>query len=246
MLIKPHNFSSLLLGWMIFIGTISIVHCQTSLNQPIIFEWLDSKSGIENTGLYDGEVHVEEYRTINENTQYFPEPYFVPASLNYGGQWYYSVQLKYDVFNDQLIARVPNDIGGLAIQLFKYDISEFRFGTDHFVNLDLLLENTSEAGFFRKVFQSDEFTLLAKLSKKRFQRKDRNRIYYEFLDAKNGYVLVREGESVIIGNKNDLFDFLPKSEEEIESFYKTNKRLWSSDRESFLLEMIKKLENTNQ
>ncbi|WP_166521933.1 hypothetical protein [Flagellimonas ochracea] len=206
---------------------------------------MDTKTGIENTGLFDGEVHVEEYRTINENTQYFPEPYFIPARVQYGGQWFYDVQLKYDVFNDQLVARVPNDIGGLAIRLFKNDIAEFRFGQAHFINFEKLVKNSKQNGFFRKVHHSDEYVLLAKPSKKRLQRRDRNRIYYEFVDAKNEYVLVNGGAVMEIGNMKDLVDFLPEREQEIESFYRTNKRLHSSDRESFLLALIKQLENTN-
>ena len=218
---------------------------QTSPDKAEIYTWLDNKTGIENTGLYKGIVYVEEYRTINEKTQFLGSPDFLEGTILYNHQWYFNIPVKYDAYHDRLIVKVPNEFGGISIVLVKENVEEFIFEGRYFRQLFTLKGSNGSNGFYEQLWESDHYALLARHSKKRIQRKNQDRIYFEFTENKKTYAIKYKESTFSIDNEKDLLNAFPEHQEEIQNFYKDNKRLKSRDREAFMLALIKYLETIN-
>ncbi len=183
------------------------------------YKWFDKLVGVENTGLYEGILYKEQYRTINQNTQFFKSPDFLPGSVVYAGQPYVEHQLKYNVFKDQLLVKVESRLGGNTLQLFRENVSEFTIDGHSFTRVAAGSAASFAPGFYEISVQTPAFRLLTRHSKRLFDRKDRSTLYYEFLDLKKEYLLHYRGSYHPFRNKRDLTDLFPGLAKEIDSFY---------------------------
>lgn len=219
------------------------VYSQNNQDETKYHNWFDSLVGVENTELYNGIVYVEKYRTINEKTKFFKSPDFLSGSVTYYGQRFYGIDIKYDVFEDQLLLRLLDRLGGNTIQLFKNQISDFIIDGHEFVKIeerDGIEKNIS--GFYEVSLRSPLFTLYIKHEKKDFARKDRRSLYYEFVDSKSDYMLLYKGEYFTIEKKKDVTTIFPELKKEIDKFYSIAKSLRNSDPNSFMKSLMKRVE----
>ena len=100
------------------------------------YNLFDQEVGVANTALYQGVVYTEKYRTINGNTQYYKTRDFLKGSVCYEGQCYYDLNLKYDVYEDQVLLKLIGKAGGGTVQLFKDKIESFQINGSDFVKLE--------------------------------------------------------------------------------------------------------------
>ncbi len=212
----------------------------------------DQQVGIENTGLYQGTIYTEKYRTINENTQFFQTREFQPGSVCYDGQCYYDLELKYDVFGDEVLVRLITEVGGGTLELFKDYIESFQIDGHNFVKITRteapLLNNY---GFYEVALESSSFTLYIKHNKKIFDRKDRRSIYYEFLDGPSENVLLYNDKYTIVNSKKDIIAVFPNLKRDIDKFYNIARTLRKNDPDGFHISLMKRIEillsqNNNQ
>lgn len=233
---------------LLWIFTSLLIHCHTLSAQQITdngpyYKWFDKLVGVENTGLYEGILYKEQYRTINENTQFFKSPDFLPGSVVYAGQPYVEHQLKYNVFEDQLLVKVEPRLGGNTLQLFRENVSEFIID-GHFFTRVAEGNGTSVApGFYEVSLQTPAFRLLTRHSKRLFDRKDRSSLYYEFLDLNKEYLLHYQGSYHPIKNKSDLTELFPGLEKEIDAFYNRARVQRRTDPHMFTLGLMQRIGN---
>ncbi|MGX1929968.1 hypothetical protein [Flagellimonas sp. 2504JD4-2] len=203
----------------------------------------DSNIGIENTGLYQGVVYTDKYRTINENTQFFQTREFQSGSVCYDGQCYYDLDLKYDVYEDEVLVRLVTRVGGGTLKLFKNYIESFEIEGHSFTKI--LPEDTSTLnayGFYEVALESTSFTLFTKYTKRNFDRKDRRSVYYEFLDGPSENVLLYENAYSVINSKKDIITLFPDLKREIDKFYNVARGLRKSDPDGFRISLMKRIE----
>ena len=223
------------------IGSLSVLRSQTT-DQAAYLNWFDEQVGIENTALYEGIIYKETYRTINEKVKFYKSSQWFKGSVIYSGQLFSNVQLKYDVFGDQLIIKQLDRLGGGALLLFKDKITEFNIEESRFVNVSDVYGGSDFSGFFELLWESNGNRLLAKHLKNDFLRKDRSATYYEFVDLKKEYVLHRQGNYYQLKGKKELIRIYPDLKKQIDSFYQNNRRLRSRNLDGFMVSLITTLE----
>lgn len=207
------------------------------------YQWFDGQVGLENTGLYQGILYKEQYRTINAKTKFLGSPEFHQGSLIYDGEPYIGQQLKYDIYGDELLVKIEDRLGGNTLQLFKEHVSEFVIENRLFVNIRETGENSGIRGFYEVSYDNNGIRLLTKHSKKIFDRKDRSSLYYEFVDGKKDYVLYYKGRHYQIDGKRDLTDIFPEQEDQIDSFYNQARTLRRNDPHAFMVGLIQRIGN---
>ncbi|WP_222984304.1 hypothetical protein [Flagellimonas meishanensis] len=203
----------------------------------------DSEVGIENTGLYQGEVYEEKYRTINEQTQFFRTLDFQKGNVCYDGQCYFDVDLKYDSYEDEVLLKLISSAGGGTLRLFKDYIDSFELGGLSFFKLtEQQAPGLNAYGFYAKAMESPTFTLYTKYTKKSFERKDRSSIYYEFLEGPSEYVLLHKGSYHIVNTKGNIIDLFPNQKRQIDRFYRIAKSLRRTDPDQFQVSLVRRIE----
>ena len=203
----------------------------------------DSNVGIENTGLYQGVIYTDKYRTINEKTQFFQTREFQQGSVCYDGQCYYNLDLKYDVYEDEVLIRLVTRVGGGTLKLVKDYIESFEIDGHNFIKI--LPENTPSLnayGFYEVALESTSFTLFTKHTKKSFDRKDRKSIYYEFLNGPSENVLLYKDAYTVINSKKDIVALFPDLKKEIDKFYNVARGLRKSNPNGFRISLMKRIE----
>lgn len=207
------------------------------------YNYFDEQVGVENTGLYQGVVHTEKYRTINELTQYFKTKDFLPGSVCYEGQCYYNLNLKYDIYEDQVLLKLINRAGGWTLKLFKDKVGSFKI-QDH----DFILLQQQEApglnayGFYEIAYSGACFTLYTKYTKQNLARTDQKSLYYEFPNGASEHVLMYNGLYHTVNSKKDQIAVFPEFKKQIVKFYNLARRLRKSDPNGFQVSLMQHIE----
>jgi hypothetical protein len=202
----------------LFVGFTFLAAQNLSENGPY-YLWFDNEVGIENTGIYEGVLYKELYRTLNQNTQFYTTPDFLSGSVVYNGQPYIAQLLEYNVYEDQVLIKVPDRLGGNTIQLIRDNVSEFTIDKYNFIRVSDAPEGSAISGFYEVSYQNSAVKFLTRHTKKLFERKDRSTLYYEFLDGKKEYVVFYREQYYPIKNKRDLIEVFPGLKDQIDDFY---------------------------
>ena len=222
----------------------SSLFSQNNSSSENYYNWFDNIIGINNTNLLNGIEFKEEYRTLENNSQYFFSNQFIPGDLIYNGQPYYDVDMKYDIYEDQLIIRLVDNTGYFAIKLIKELVESFKIGNHLFLNSSYLQSNKEDksAGFCEVLYQDQNISFFKKhLNNKQERRNDRF-AYTQFI-YKQKTLFSYGNKFYELNSKKDLINTLPNQKKIINSFYKNKTFLMRSNYEEFL----KKLgENLNE
>lgn len=211
------------------------------------YDWFDSKINRTNTGLYNGLEYIELYRTINERHKFFNTSNFQVGTLIYDGQFYPNVELKYDLFDQQLLFNAGYNFSVPTIILFKDKVQGFTLGNNHFFHVNGGNTNDELKGYFEVLMEKSELLLLKKNKKKRFKRIRGKTIYYEF-ESEAYYVLRYNDFYHKIDSKKDIVKVLPEYKAYINEYYNTAQRKNYSDQfwTNFLYQLADKLESTKK
>ncbi|RDY61408.1 hypothetical protein [Flagellimonas nanhaiensis] len=233
---KTYLSLALAFGW---------IFCAFAQDQAQVeyYNAFDEKVGIENTGLYQGILYLEKYRTINEQTQFFKTRDFLKGHVCYDGQCYYDLDLKYDVFEDEVLLKLITKAGGGTIKLFKEYVDSFEIDGTSFVKIEEKdIPSLNAYGFYAVALQSSIFTLYTKYNKKDFERKDRSSVYYEFLDGPSEHVLLYNGAYHTLNSKKDAVQLFPELKRDIDKFYGIARSLRKSDPNGFQVSLLRRIE----
>ncbi|MGB5237408.1 MAG: hypothetical protein WBM43_02615 [Flavobacteriaceae bacterium] len=241
----PKNFTAFfrLVTFALILSGSFIIRSQEKPQKVSYLNWFDQEVGLENTALYDGIIYKETYRTINEKIKFYKSSAWINGTVKYAGQLFTNVPMRYDVFGDQLLIKLNDQLGGGALLLFKDKVSNFTIDGAVFVNISNISEASGRKGFYELLWDKDHMRLLAKHQKNDFLRKDRRSLYYEFVDLKKEYLLEFNGEYSPIGKKKSINVLFPQFKKEIENFYQQNKRLRSRDMDAFMSALVNRIED---
>ena len=209
-------------GYVFFMAIIFVnagALAQSQAERSGYLRWFDRQVGIENTGLYKGILYKEQYRTLNENTQFIPATGYLPGTVSYNGQYYPDQQLRYDAFTDNLHIKVPDRLGGNTILLFSDRVTEFTLGSRRFIRLEGGTGGSGLKGFYEVTVDNPSLQLLTRHTKRLFDRKDRSSLYYEFLDQRKEEVLFYKGTYHPLGGKNEVIRLFPEIKDPIQAYY---------------------------
>jgi len=201
--------------------------------------WFDSVIGIENTGIYKGTSYVELYRVINEKHKFHETSDFTLGEVIYDNQPYFDLQLKYDLFEDQLLVAHPVGNSTQVMILIADKIKSFTLNDGNFINTNKLSIKQGR-GFCEVLTRNGASQLLKKYFKRPIKKLDKRSIYYEFREETT-YVLFYKGEFYDIKNVRDLFEAYPENKNEIRQFAKDYAALKKSNKDRFMTSVVERL-----
>lgn len=219
---------------LLYIISSQWIHAQISKDKKDYYTLFDKFIGIENTGLFEGYEYKERYVTKDGNHKYYLTDNYVTGDLVYDGQPYYKVELKYDIYKDELIIKLHQGKQFSVLRLIKEKVETFTIDTHSFKRLVNETANFSN-GFYELAYHGNKLVLFKKHNKERIEHLDKEFAYSQFKYTVN-YILYYHNEYYLINSKRSLIKLFPGQKKSIHSLYSINKR--SLEKESIDLKMI--------
>ena len=212
---------------------------QATQEEKDLYSWFDKQLGVENTRLLNGVEYVERHRTVNEKNSFFLSGAPISGSILYDGQWFHGVQIKYNVYENVLIAQVQSNLGTNILQLRNENLKRFEFDQFRFINLDA--PGSVFNGINEVLLENPKITLLKKHSLKLSEKTDQPVKYFEFLPRNIRYGYAYKNEYHEINSRRELVSKFPELKELITEFFKNNKNLYKNHRDTFMVNLFKEI-----
>jgi len=228
---------------LLFLLNSFVIHSQIDSDQKMYYKWFDSIVGDGNISLYNGIQYKEKYRTLKGNHKYYLSSTYQIGNLVYENQSYYDVAMKYDLFNDQLIVKLPFRSGFNFIQLDKEKIGEFSINNSHFHTIFKQDESTlskDNYGYFQALLNKNNLRLYKKHIKNRKQYFDKEFIYSVFTEEYK-YFIYLNNKIHEIGSKGSLIKLFPKQKKDINAFYNSKRQLKKSNLDIWMIQLTERL-----
>ena len=187
-----------------------------------IYVLFDDVVGHENTGLYNGIEYRETYRTLNNNHPYFESPDFVMSSIAYDGQLYFNIHLKYNLYDQEVIAKLKSQNQSETV-------------------IHKSFKNNGVYGFYEEAYKDGDFSLLIKYQKFKKDLYQNEQMYVDFVSSKKEYYIVSNGNYKDISSKKDISKLFPDFKAQINQFYRDHRSLSKTDYDQFLVQLLQEL-----
>ncbi|WP_452224736.1 hypothetical protein [Lacinutrix chionoecetis] len=196
---------------------------ENNLNRETL-KTFDKIIGLENTKLYNGKRYYNIYKSTEDNHNFFSSPNFLKGDVYYDGEAFLDVDLKYDVFNDQLIFQPEGEKGFINVELIQEKVANFQFQDHYFINTKNINENKElVSGYLEIIYTTSTLKLYAKRKKTVSERIRRNKLYYLF--TKNPtYYLSYNGNLNEINSAKSFRKIFPELAKELKNEAKENKK----------------------
>lgn len=187
-------------------------------------QWFDSTVGLENTPIYngfldDGDGAFERNKSYAGTQRYFKAFEFFTGNLVYENQPYYNIQMKYDVYKDELLLNLKSSKNTLfSIRPIKDRVKKFNIDNHFFINVGVYnVTNTSVNGFAELLIESSSFVLLKKHIKRREEKSENFRMLYEYYQGDYNFLYFKGGFHIIKRQK-DLFVLFPEYKKQMRKY----------------------------
>jgi hypothetical protein len=172
----------------------------------------------ENQILYNGRIWRNLYIRVQEDQFLFSRDY-ISGSLTIGGQTFTGIQLKYDIFKDELLTPVEDGI----IQLNKEMIDSFSLSYNDRVYkfIKLREDSLSASRSFFEILYGGKSALYVKHIKK-IEKMAVEGKYDKFYQINKIY-LVKENKFFPVTRKSDFLKVLDDRKIQVKEFIKKNK-----------------------
>ncbi len=215
-------------------------YSQTNIPNPI-YQTYDNLVGKDNTSLYNGTEFTDLFLNTDGTYRYFNAYDYTKGTLNYNGEYYVNVLLKYDLLEDKLLTQSDDNLSVFNVNLIPDFVDAFSIYEHKFVRLTDVDLNIALNGFFEEVYLGDTLNLYIKHTKKKKDIAKNSGIQYKF--SNHNYFIVKfNGNYSIVDSSKDLRKLLPDKADEINAFYKTHKALNKSNPEVFMAKLIKNID----
>lgn len=202
-----------------------------------IFETYDAIVGADNTKLYNGTEFTDLFLNTDGSFRYFNGFDYSKGSVTYSGEYFVNVSLKYDLLEDNLLARSDDNLSIFNIKLIPEFVDSFSIYKRNFVRLTDTNLGFSGNGYFEEAFIGDKLQLYIKHAKRKKDLVKGKALQYKFTDD-NFYLVKKAGNYFVVRSIKDVRKLLPENEEHIRQFYKTYKSLYKSNREVFMKKLV--------
>jgi len=179
-----------------------------------------------NTILYTGKSYYNPYGNLLGH-QFYGDDYWEIGRVNYHGQQYDSIYIKYDIYKDHLLVENFNSSGFLSpIILFKNQVASFDLMNEHFLHIENDSLSNLKAGYYNELFKGDFLQVLCKRRKEIVDANDavgleRNALREEFIE-KDRYYFKKNGRYYRVKNKNSVLKVLEDRKKEVKAYFKKN------------------------
>lgn len=214
----------------------NLILSQSQVKQKNVYKLYDSIVGEGNIGLYNGLIYKKKHLSSDKSHEFYNSFNFIKGNIVYDSQPYFDIDIKYDVFNENIVVKLPFKGTFKVITLLNDKVNEFSINDKKFVNINNYFDSikgTDLSIFYEVISEKNQIKIL-KLYKKEKREKLDKEYRYEVFKDKDEYYTVLNNSLYELKNKRDLIDILPDLKNQINLFYKSQKKLSKSDNEAFL------------
>jgi hypothetical protein len=213
-------------------------HSQTNSDISLYTKY-DSIAGKENLGLYNGTLHTNPYKTINNNNMYFMADKYTVENVVYDNQPYYNVNLKYDIYRDQIVCNPYGQADYIGINLIPDKTFSFSFSGKKFVNLSLKKNPNQEyiKGYYEEIIIGNQINLYIKYHKTILEVIGNEFIYYTFSET-NNFIVKYKDIFYTMNTKKEAIKIFPQFKSEINSYFNKNKSMEKSNKIIFTQNLL--------
>ncbi len=220
---------------------LSALYSQSSPENRAFFAKLDSIQGYKNLSILNGIAYREDYRTINEKHPYFNGREFQSGSLVYDHEEFYNILLRYDIYQDKLIATIKRSGDEVfIIELISELVDSFNIGEHKFEKLGST-ESGKPPGFYEVLYEYDCLKIYKKDRTKPLDKRDRSVVYYEFEKLSTEYFL-STSKGFFEPSLSNLKNQYPDYKDRLNEFFRSNRSQRRSNYEIFLRDLGKLVE----
>jgi len=193
--------------------TVLFFHCSvwaqeqshdTGMDYDDLIRSVMSEYGLDQV-LVNGIFYEDKY-LIKTGHQFYMEDQLYKGTLVYRGKEYQGIEMKYDIFDQQLILYIKHNNSLVRIVPLNDFISAFSLGNKFFSKYNF----QGEPGFYQVVCDTEKLKCLYYWFK---QKNDSNTnsksISYEFTDSKKKNYLVLNGSIITYRNKRSFLEIFP-------------------------------------
>lgn len=185
-----------------------------------------------NSLLYTGVEYTTGLILLNESP-FFLKDEFVVGNLQYQGNFYKGIEMKYDCKDDILL--IKGRSGDSFFQLIKEKLENFNFGEHYFIKMKI---QSSQGEFYEKIYNGKR-DLVVQWQKKIILNQSEEKKYVLF---KNIYLL--NGKDTLRINKiSELIELTGNNKKKLERFYKEKHLKFRKDPISTVVSILKKAES---
>lgn len=207
------------------------------------YNWFDKTIGKESLDFNNGTAHLNFDKTIDNQNRYYITDEFKTGTITYSGQNYFNLDLKYDIFNDELILRPYTETTHIQINLLKEKIDSFKIGDEKFVNLKQLPINLKR-GYYEETVMANNSILYIKYYKEKREIIKDNYFLIGYLQNYD-YVLLKDNKFTLINDKKEIIKLYPDQKRKINDFFFANNDLKKENPGLFMKNLMKYINNFN-
>lgn len=219
---------------LFFICCYSLVSSQSNENKET-YALFDAIIGQQNLEINVGIKYTEKYKTFNRNHHFLFADKFQKGTLKYNNQMYYNISMKYDTYEDNLILKINSKTENFPIILNRELISFFKLNNKAFYNINL-------SGFYEIIYKSENITLVKKHFSKKHKLTNNSFIYPNFTHEET-LLILKNNKFQSVKKKKYFHEIFPNKKKLINGFFRMNTTMKKKDNATFVLNLIKKLDN---
>lgn len=216
--------------------SIQSIHSQNN-NEISTYNWFDKNLGVESLDFKNGPAHFNFDKTVDGHNRYYISNDFKSGSINYNGQNYYNVDLKYDIYMDEAIIRPYNETNHTQSNLIKESVTYFKIGNEKFVNLKELTANY-KGGYYEEVATGENTILYIKYYK---EKKDvlKDNLFLIDFEQKHEFIVLKDNKFTLVNEKQEIIKLYPDKKRKINDFFFMNRNLKKDDPGLFMKSLMK-------
>ena len=171
-------------------------------------------------GLYNGPEYVGRSQRKTDGHPFFESPQEQPATIEYGGNTYSGVPLRYDLVRGQLVLSAP--IGGLELRLVNERVTRFTVAGHSFVRLvaDSSRRSPLATGFYDLLVEGP-VRVLGAYRKAVQEQTTANRVENTII-AKSDYFVRKDGRYYKVSKPGALLSLFPQNKAALRSYIWAN------------------------
>jgi hypothetical protein len=184
----------------------------------------------KNLSLYTGKQYNDNYGQIGDH-QFFLDDYWEQGSVVFDDQFYDSIYLKFDIYNDELLVEYFSDKGlAMTLVLQKTMISGFQLQGHTFIKLQVNSAATIKAGFYDQLVLGSNLSLYARRQKEIVRTSGSNTLKDDFVQ-KDKYFLLKDDSYYPVKNRGSVVHILEDHKKEVKHFIKSNNLRFQTEKD---------------
>ncbi|WP_324719611.1 hypothetical protein [Salinimicrobium sp. HB62] len=204
------------------------------------YEGFDATIGIQNTDIFTGIEYIEKHRMVNEKHKFFGSDLYVPTTVFYEGQPYFKIPVRYNIFDDLLLVKLPSQRGETEFQLFPNRLDGFYLNSRKFINV---YEADSDiSGIYELLYEDPQLQVLKKYRVSQQKISRRELVHYEFKQKSSEYFFKYKNNYYEL-NRGNLLELFPEHKSEVREYYRDYRKQARVQQDGALVAMFQRLSN---